>query len=82
MELAHKGIGTVKLGPKCFPDFVQATSFNKRVVMDHVRRLNELPDVSRGQANFEVALRYAYETFKKVQMTSNLCMCAPVYSLL
>jgi len=55
-----------KLGPDCFPDFVQATTFNKRMLMLYVKELND-PDLPQGQANFTVALEYAYTTFEKVE---------------
>ena len=51
-----------RLGPDCFDEFVQATSFNKALVMEHVNALTE----PRGQANYTAALEYAYDSFAKV----------------
>lgn len=52
----------MRLGPECFPNFVQATAFNKNLIMHYVNSLDE----PKGQANFEVALRYAFQTFEEV----------------
>ncbi|XP_067932168.1 voltage-dependent calcium channel subunit alpha-2/delta-1-like isoform X2 [Watersipora subatra] len=53
-----------RLGPECFPDFVQATRFNKQILLDYVMKLNE-PGSSRGQANYDVALEYAFKSFER-----------------
>ena len=54
-----------RIGPSCFPEFIQATSFNKRVIMDAVK-FNRVHEEPKGQANYEVALEYAFNKFLAV----------------
>lgn len=56
--------GNAQIGPQCFREFMQATSFNKRMIMRSVMDLNN--EEPRDQANYEVALKYAFTTFEKV----------------
>lgn len=65
-DLARMKISRARLGPECFPPFVQATAFNKRVIMDYVMNLNYPENVTKGQANYRVALNYSYRAFEEV----------------
>lgn len=62
IERMEEQKGDARIGPECFPSFVQATAFNKRAIMNDVTELTD----PYGEADYEVALSYAFKTFEKV----------------